>query len=129
MHDPIADYLTQIRNAYAANHSDVSSNYSKVKHEIARILSDAGYVGGIEIVGEKPHQKITLALRYLDGQPLVTHIKRISTPSVRVYSGKTHIPKALSGRGMTVLTTSRGIMSDKEARKLGVGGEVIFQIW
>lgn len=129
MHDPIADYLTQIRNAYAANHPSVTSSYSRLKHQLASVLSEAGYIGAVEVNGEQPHQQIKVSLRYTQGQPLVTHIKRISTPSVRVYAKKTHIPRALSGRGISILTTSKGIMTDKQARSQGVGGEVICQIW
>lgn len=129
MNDPIASLLTQIRNALQAGHATVTIPASRIKHEIAKKLLQAGYISGVEQTGDKPHLSLLLTLKYVDGSPVVTHIKRISKPSVRIYTGKNRIPKALSGRGLTLLTTSKGILTDKEAREAGIGGEIICQIW
>lgn len=129
MNDPIASLLTQIRNAFQASHATVTVPASRIKHEIAKKLLDAGYISGLEVTGDKPHLSLQITLKYVDGSPILTHIKRISKPSVRIYTNKNRIPKSLSGRGLTLLTTSKGIMTDKEARTAGVGGEIICQIW
>ncbi|OGD79125.1 30S ribosomal protein S8 [Candidatus Collierbacteria bacterium RIFOXYB1_FULL_49_13] len=129
MNDPIASLLTQIRNALQAGHESVTVPASRIKHEIAKKLLDGGYISKLETVGEAPKTSLLITLKYVEGSPIVTHIKRISKPSVRIYAGKKRIPKSLSGRGITLLTTSKGILTDKEARAAGIGGEIICQIW
>lgn len=129
MTDPIANMLTQIRNAYMARKEAVVVPYSRLKHELANKLAQAGYLGEVTVSGETAKKTINIALRYHKSKPILTHLKRISRPSVRVFATANKIPSALSGKGVTVLTTSKGIMTNKEAHKAGIGGEVICQIW
>ncbi len=134
--DPIADMLTRIRNALMMEHAIVSIPYSNIKEQIARVLQEEGYVGDFQIVSDeaKPYIKnIEIELKYFgerrDRQPVITGIKRISKPGRRVYVGKNKIPWVLSGMGMAVLTTNRGVMTDQAARQMGVGGEVLCYVW
>lgn len=127
--DPIADYLTQIRNAYLAHKESVSTPASKFKLELAKLLSSAKYIGKVTVEGESPKQVITAQLLYHKKMPMIAHIKRISKPSVRNYANVKTIPRALSGRGITIVSTSKGLMTDRNARKEGIGGEIICQIW
>ena len=129
MNDPIADLLTQIRNAYTASKLEVDLPSSIIKQQIATKLQQAGYLATVSVLGDAPKQTLHLTLRYHQGQPLLTHIQRISKPSVRHYAKKGRIPKALSGHGVTLLTTSKGILTDKEANSAGIGGEIICKIW
>lgn len=129
MTDPIADMLTRIRNANTAYHEDVVIPYSKQKEEIVKILSEEGYIGSFEITGEKATKVIKIVLKYKDKTRVITGIKKISKPGLKVYAKKNEIPKVLGGLGVSVLSTSKGILSDKNARKNDVGGEVIFYIW
>lgn len=127
--DPIADFLTQIRNAYLAKKLTLSTPKSNFKLELAKLLSDQGYLGGVEIEGDVPKQKLNLTLVYRNKLPMITHIKRISKPSVRHYAKADALPRALSGRGLTVVSTSKGLMTDRKARKASIGGEIICQVW
>ena len=128
--DTTADFLTIIRNGYLAKLDTVSAPLARMKEEIAKILLAEGYIAGYTIEADGAFKKIVITLQYFDkGMPAVTGIKRISKPSVRIYSGHTSIPKALSGAGLTIVSTSTGLMSGKEAYKKHLGGEVICQVW
>ena len=128
--DPIADMLTRIRNAYTAKHDEVSVPASTIKKAIAEILLDEGYIKGYEIKEEGPKKTINIALKYgPNRQRVITGLKRISKPGLRVYARKDNVPKVLNGLGIALLSTSHGVMTDREARKQGVGGEVLCYIW
>lgn len=131
MTDPIADMLTRIRNALTAKHETVEIPASKVKTAIAEILTNEGYVKGYEIVENPVQNTILITLKYAPdkAQKVVTGLKRVSTPGLRVYAGVDNLPKVLNGMGVAVLSTSKGIMTDKEAREQHVGGEVLAYIW
>lgn len=130
MTDPIADFLTRIRNGYQARKKVVEVPYSKIKEGIGQILVKKGYLRKIEAEGKEPQEKrLVLALKYKGGEPAVTGIKRLSKPSVRIYAQTGKIPSPPWGFGVTILSTSQGLMTDREARKKKIGGEVICQIW
>lgn len=125
--DPIADYLTRIRNAQNANHKVVEIPASSLKKEITKILFDKGYVMNFKFEDDNKQGSIKIALKY-DAQtkkPAITNLKRVSSPGLREYKGATELPRVLNGLGIAILSTSKGVMTDKEARKLKVGGEVI----
>jgi small subunit ribosomal protein S8 len=128
--DVIADMLTRIRNASSAKHESVDVPASNMKKAIAKILLDEGYIKGVEEVNDGKQGVIRIALKYTGNkQNVITGIKRISKPGLRVYAGKDEIPKVLGGLGVAVLSTSKGLMTDKRARTEGVGGEVLAFIW
>ena len=128
--DPIADMLTRVRNALKARFQKVDVPASKLKTEIARILKDEGYILNYKIVDENNHKAIRVYLKYTAAnQPVISHIERVSRPGCRVYVGSTEIPKVLGGLGVNILTTPKGVMTGKSARKEGVGGELLCQIW
>jgi small subunit ribosomal protein S8 len=127
--DPIADFLTIIRDAYLTKKESVSIPSSKVKHSLAKILSNHGYIGEVKVSGKAPQQKLEINLVYHKELPVLTHIKRISSPSVRVYRSVKNIPYSLSGKGLTIVSTSKGLLTDHEARKKSLGGEIICQVW
>ncbi len=128
--DPIADMLTRIRNAAKATHSDVVIPASKIKESIARILVEEGYVEEYELVNDNSHSSIKIRLRYSeDREPAIAGIRRISKPGRRVYRGATDLPRVLGGLGVAIVSTSQGLMTDKEARRSRVGGEVLAYIW
>ena len=131
MTDPIADMLTRIRNANNARFKSVNVQMSQVNVNIAKVLKKAGYVNGYDNVkDEKGYQLLKITLKYPDTKrTVITDIKRISKPGRRVYVAADSIPKVLNGYGISVLSTSRGIMTDQEARELNVGGEVICNVW
>ncbi len=136
MTDPISDMLTRIRNAVSAKHARVDLPASKLKAEIARILQDEGYIQGYRIVDDavekdqKPRQLIRLFLKYgPHGEKVISGIERISRPGRRVYLGVDDVPPVLGGLGTNILTTSRGVMTGRAARKAGVGGEVLCNVW
>ena len=131
MTDPIADKLTRIRNALTAKHETVTVPASKVKAAIADILVREGYIKAYEIV-EKPVQNdILITLKYspVKGQKVVTGLKRVSSPGLRIYAGTDNLPKVLNGMGIAILSTSKGILTDKEAREQRIGGEVLAYVW
>jgi len=129
MTDPIADMLTRVRNALAVNKPEVVLPYSKIKHEIARILKKEGYLLEAEKL-EDAFAKLKLTLLYQpDGKPALTHIKRVSKPGRRVYVAKDKIPYILNDLGLAILSTSRGLMTNKQARRAKIGGELMFEIW
>ena len=131
MSDPIADMLTRIRNANTAKHDTVDIPSSKMKNAIAEILFNEGYITKYEIIEDGNFKTIRVTLKYGadKNEKIITGIKRISTPGLRVYANKNEIPKVLGGLGTAILSTNRGIITDKEARKLQVGGEVLAFVW
>lgn len=131
MTDPIADMLTRIRNALTAKHDTVTVPASKVKVAIADILVREGYVKGYEIVENAVQNDILITLKYssVKGQKVVTALERVSKPGLRVYAGVDDIPKVLNGMGIAILSTSKGILTDKEAKAQHVGGEVLAYVW
>ncbi|MCC6543391.1 MAG: 30S ribosomal protein S8 [Nitrospirae bacterium] len=130
MTDPIADMLTRIRNASNQKHSAVDIPISKLKLEMARILKESGFVQNYNVDGEGKDKKISVQLRYnRNDAPVITGLKRISKPGCRVYVGKDEVPRVIGGIGIAILSTSRGLLSDKEARKDKVGGEVLCYVW
>ena len=131
MTDPIADILTRIRNGMQAKMDTVDvAPVSKVKVEIARILKEEGYITKYEVSGEGIQKKMTVTLKYSgDKRPVITGIKRISKPGLRVYTKGDNVPKVLNGLEIAIISTSNGMMTDKEARKLHAGGEVVAYVW
>ncbi len=131
MTDPIADMLTRIRNALTAKHATVEVPSSKMKIAIADILVKEGYINGYEIVEGAVQNTILITLKYAPekNQKVVTGLKRVSTPGLRVYAGVDNLPKVLGGMGIAILSTSKGILTDKEARAQHIGGEVLAYIW
>ena len=128
--DPVADLLTRIRNANTANHKTVDIPASRTKKAITQILKDEGFIDDFERVEEGPQGVIRIKLRYgPEKEKVITGLRRISRPGLRVYTGKTEIPRVLGGLGLVIISTSRGIMSGKRAKKLGVGGEVLAYVW
>ena len=131
MSDPVADMLTRIRNANTAKHDTVDIPSSKMKNAIAEILFNEGYITKYEIIEDGNFKTIRVTLKYGadKNEKIITGIKRISKPGLRVYANKNEIPKVLGGLGTAILSTNRGIITDKEARKLQVGGEVLAFVW
>lgn len=130
MTDPIADMLTRIRNAIAANHPRVDIPGSKLKLEVARILKEEGYINNFVNKSEGTKYMIRIFLRYdAKGASSITHLSRVSRPGRRVYVGATEIPRVLGGYGVNIVSTSRGLMSGKKARKENVGGEILAEIY
>lgn len=127
--DPIADMLTRIRNANSARHSLVSIPYSKIKESIANILKNEGYIVDFEIKEEGSKKDIVVSLKFVDGEAVVKGLKRISKPGRRVYSSVENLPKVLGGLGIAVISTPKGVLTDKECRKHSVGGEVLCYVW
>jgi small subunit ribosomal protein S8 len=130
-HDTISDMLTRIRNASIVKHQTTNLPATKLTRSIAKVLRQEGYVGDYEEVGEGIDKKLVLTLRYKgkNRQPIVTALKRVSKPGLRVYSNHKDLPKVLGGIGIAVISTSSGIMTDREARKQGVGGEILCYVW
>ncbi len=130
MTDPIADMLTRVRNAIAANHTRVDIPGSKLKMEVARILKEEGYINNFVTKGEGVKYSIRIFLRYdAKGTSSITHLSRVSRPGRRVYVGATEIPRVLGGYGVNIISTSQGLMSGKRARKENMGGEVLAEIY
>lgn len=128
--DPIADMLTRVRNALIARHPKVDVPASRLKNEIARILKDEGYILNFKLTEEGAKKYIRLYLKYTPGNlPVISRIERVSRPGCRVYVGSKEIPRILGGLGINILTTPKGVMTGSSARKEGVGGEVLCQIW
>jgi len=130
MSDPIADFLTRIRNAGMVYHDKVEVPASRIKKELAELLKAEGYIKDVEFIADDKQGVIRMYLKYgPNRERVITGLKRISRPGLRVYAKKDEMPKVLGGLGIAVISTSRGIMSDKKARKEGLGGEVISYIW
>ncbi len=128
--DPIADMLTRIRNANSAKFKTVDIPASKMKKSIAEILFNEGYIKSYEEINDSNQGIIRVSLKYTDkGQKVISGLKRISKPGLRIYAAKDELPKVLNGLGIALISTSKGIMTDKDARKAGVGGEVLAYIW
>lgn len=128
--DPIADMLTRIRNGIAARHEWVLVPASKMKIALAKILQEEGYIARFEVTKDKPQPVIRIWLKYTDDkEPVLTGLKRVSKPGCRIYAKADKIPQVLSGMGVAILSTSRGVITDQEARQLRIGGEVLCYIW
>ena len=129
--DPIADMLTRIRNANTAKHDTVDVPSSKMKLAIAEILFNEGYIRKYDVVGEGASKNIHITLKYGEdkNEKIISGLKRISKPGLRVYAGKDELPKVLGGLGIAIISTNAGVITDKEARKLQVGGEVLAYVW
>ena len=130
INDPIADMLTRIRNALVARHDAVTMPASNMKKAIAKILLDEGYVKSVDFIDDGLQGQIKIALKYAQGkESVIRGLKRISKPGLRVYAKNEEIPKVLGGLGIAIISTSKGVMSDKDARAAGIGGEVLAYIW
>ena len=130
MTDPIADFLTRIRNALAQNHATVSAPSSNMKVAIANILKSEGFIKGFDVVEDNKQNVITVQLKYgRNNEKVITGLKRISKPGLRVYAKSTEVPKVLNGLGIAIVSTSNGLVTDKQARQQGLGGEVLAYVW
>jgi small subunit ribosomal protein S8 len=133
MTDPVADFLTRLRNAAKARHHDVTIPSSKLKRELARILKEQGYIDGYEVTppsAEVPGETITVTLKYTeDRQPVISGMQRVSRPGQRTYVDHAHIPRIQGGMGTAIISTSKGVMTGHDARREGVGGEVVARVW
>lgn len=127
--DPIADFLTRLRNAARAHRSDVSVPYSRIKEEIARILKREGYISEFEVDTQSKPPQIKVTMKFVNRTPALTGLKRVSKPGLRKYVGSADIPRVLGGMGVSILSTSRGIITGREARKERVGGELLALVW
>ena len=128
--DPIGDMIARIKNGYLAYHKKVAMPYSKIKQQIADILDQQKYLAGVEVVGDTPATKeLKLKLRYDRKTPAIQGIKRVSKPGIRVYQQAKELKPPLSGLGVSIITTSKGIMTVKQARKQNLGGEVLLEVW
>lgn len=128
--DPIADFLTRLRNACSAGKSEILAPYSKMKAEIARILKQEGYISNFEVeTGDGTHAKLKVVNKFVNRAPAITGLKRVSKPGLRRYIGSTEIPRVLGGIGISILSTSKGLMSGREAKKQNVGGELLAFVW
>ena len=125
MTDPISDMLTRIRNGQKARKVSVSMPASSAKEAVARVLKDEGYITDYSVSGEGATKDLSVELKYFEGMPVIESIKRASRPGLRIYRGKESLPKVLGGLGVAIVSTSAGVMSDREAREKGIGGEVI----
>jgi len=129
MTDPISDMLNRMRNAIRRKYESVDVPASKLKQNIARLLKEEGYIRGIETVSEGPHPMLRIKLKYVNETPIINGMRRVSRPGRRVYVNKDGIPKVRGGLGTAVMSTTQGMMTDRESRKRQVGGEVICYIW
>ena len=130
MTDPIADMLTRIRNALIAKHESVEVPASNMKKEIARLLLQEGYITSYDLVEEEVQSKLVITLKYgPNGEKVINGLKRVSKPGLRIYAGHDELPKVLGGLGIAIISTPKGVMTDKEARKANHGGEVLAYIW
>ena len=125
MSDPIADMLTRIRNAQSVEKASVTMPSSKLKVAIAQVLKDEGYIDGFAVKGDATRPELEIALKYYAGRPVIERIERVSKPGLRVYKGRHDIPQVMNGLGVAIVTTPRGVMTDRKARATGVGGEVL----
>lgn len=130
MTDPIADFLTRIRNANVARHDSLQAPASNIKIAIAKILEEEGYIRGYEVIEDNKQNIIRVFMKYTDeNERVITNLKRISKPGLRVYANKEEVPKVLNGLGTAIISTSEGVITDREARQKNIGGEVIAYIW
>lgn len=128
MSDPIADMLTRIRNGQLAGHPNVVMPSSKVKIAVAKVLEDEGYVSAYSVSEKNGKSELLVDLKYFEGKPVIGLLKRVSRPGLRVYKNKSELPKVIGGLGVAVISTSKGIMSDRNARNQGIGGEILCYI-
>lgn len=129
MTDPIADLIIRIKNALLARKKEVVVPFSKIKHNIAQILEQEGYVHSVAVREASPVSELVISLKYVGKLPAVNGVKRLSTPGRRLYASVNSIPRALNGYGITIVSTSKGVMTDTTARKQNIGGELLCQIW
>jgi small subunit ribosomal protein S8 len=127
--DPVADYLARVRNAISAKHDKVDIPASRVKVEITRILKEEGFIQNYKIQEDKVQGTIRVFLKYSDGSPVITGLKQVSKPGRRIYAHKDKVPKVVGGLGISIISTSRGIMTGDQSHRVGVGGEVLCQVW
>jgi small subunit ribosomal protein S8 len=125
MTDPIADFITRIRNGQTARKTEISCSSSKLKVSIAQVLRDEGYVAGFTTYADGGKTTLTVQLKYHEGRPVIERIERVSRPGLRSYRGKAALPKVLGGLGIAIVSTSQGVMTDRQARRVGQGGEVL----
>jgi small subunit ribosomal protein S8 len=125
MSDPIADMLTRIRNAQSVEKSVVTMPSSKLKVAIAQVLKDEGYIDGFKVQNDSGKSELEIALKYYAGRPVIERIERVSRPGLRIYKGRDAIPQVMNGLGVAIVTTPKGVMTDRKARQTGVGGEVL----
>ncbi|MFO7276383.1 MAG: 30S ribosomal protein S8 [Pseudomonadota bacterium] len=126
MSDPIADLLTRIRNGQAAGKTEVSVASSKLKTAIVKVLKEEGYIADYRVVPDRNNkQTLTIELKYFEGRPVIDRLERVSRPGLRIYRGKDELPKVLGGMGTVIVSTPRGVMTDRQARSIGQGGEVL----
>jgi small subunit ribosomal protein S8 len=125
MSDPIADMLTRIRNAQSVEKAVVAMPASKLKVAIAQVLKDEGYIDGFQVKSEGAKSELEIALKYYAGRPVIERIERVSRPGLRIYKGRDDIPQVMNGLGVAIVTTPKGVMTDRKARANGVGGEVL----
>ncbi|MGS0755379.1 30S ribosomal protein S8 [Roseateles sp. GG27B] len=125
MSDPIADMLTRIRNAQSVEKVNVVMPSSKLKVAIAKVLKDEGYIDGFLVRGEAARPELEIALKYYAGKPVIERIERVSRPGLRIYKGRHDIPQVMNGLGVAIVTTPQGVMTDRKARQVGIGGEVL----
>lgn len=130
MNDPVSDFLTRLRNASQARLAECVLPHSRLKAGLAKILADEGYVSGVsEGSDEAGHKTLVVQMKYVDGVPAITGIKRVSTPGRRLYTRYTEIPRVLNGLGISILSTSQGLMKDRDARRNKLGGELVCNVW
>lgn len=129
MTDPIADMMIRIKNALLVRHSQVIVPHSKLKEAVAKVLLENNYLEAVEVKPLKPQAELVLKLKYVGKLPAITDVKRVSKPGRRLYAPADKVPQALGGYGITIVSTSKGIVTDAEARKLNVGGEIMCQVW
>jgi small subunit ribosomal protein S8 len=128
--DPIADLLTRIRNATGVRHAQVTAPSSKMKVSVARVLREEGYIQGYDVTKDRPQPMLRIWLKYTeDGDSVISALERVSKPGCRVYADTRELPRVKSGLGIAILSTSSGIMTDKKARRMGIGGEVLCYVW
>ena len=129
MTDPIADCLTRIRNASRAKHKRVDMPASKIKVEIARLLQENHYITSYKVLDDAHQGVLRVYLKYRDDEPVLHGLERVSRPGLRIYKGREELPRIRNGLGMTIVSTSRGLMSDRQSRETGVGGEILAKVW
>jgi len=129
MTDPISDLITRIKNANLARHAEVTAPHSKMAEAVVKILTSNNYLAGYSVTEKKPQSDLVIQLKYVNKVPVITDIKRTSKPGCRIYKSVLKMPRVLNGYGISIVTTNKGVLSSKEAKKLKVGGEIICQVW
>jgi len=125
MTDPIADFLTRIRNGQLSGRTEVAAPASRIKLALAKVLKEEGYIEDFAVAGQGPKPTLTVRLKYFQGKPVIDRLERVSRPGLRIYKAKDELPKVLGGMGVAIISTSKGLMTDREARAAGHGGEVL----